>query len=147
MNLRKITAALDGRRGHAFLPPDAELARVPKLYATDGAGPLDGKLIHLHYFIGSADWWVAELDPATGEAFGYACLGDPMGAEWGYVSLVELAGLEADVPVHARVRSADPAHPTHLAEIGRLASVVERDLDWTPTPFGQVSAAMATRWG
>jgi hypothetical protein len=30
------------------------------------------------------------IRPATGTAFGYACLGNPNCAEWGYVDLPEL---------------------------------------------------------
>ncbi len=44
-------------------------------------------------------------------AFGYACLGDPQCAEWGYVSLVELEGV-----------------------LARGVFPVERDLHWTPKP-------------
>lgn len=146
MNLRDVTATHDRRRGHAFLPPADELATVPALYSTESTPPAD-KLIHLHYFIASADWWITEVDPKDGLAFGYACLGDPYGAEWGSISLVELAALEVAVPVRGRVRSNDPRHPTHLAEIGRLPSLVERDLDWRPTPFAEVEAELRRRWG
>src|SRR3954454_23030453 len=36
------------------------------------------------------DWWIAEYRPETGEAFGYASLGIPGCAEWGYIALDEL---------------------------------------------------------
>ena len=98
------------RRGHAFWPPSAALAAVPGLYATEHV-PLADTVLHVHYFAGAADWWIAELDPATGRAYGYACLGDPAAAEWGYVDLPDLE----------RVR-------------GRTGLVVERDLGWTPSP-------------
>jgi hypothetical protein len=63
-------------------------------------------------FAGACDWWIAEYDPATGTAFGYACLGDPACAEWGYLDLPELERVS--------VRS------------GLL--IVERDLHWAPPP-------------
>jgi hypothetical protein len=69
-------------------------------------------MLHLHYFAGGCDWWIAEYDPATGAAFGYACLGDPTCAGWGHLDLPELEQI--------RVRG------------GLL--IIERDLHWTPTP-------------
>ncbi len=69
--------------------PSAErLARIPRLFETENV-PLKDKLVYLHFFIGSADWYICEYD---GEDifFGYADLGDPEMAEWGYISLSEL---------------------------------------------------------
>jgi hypothetical protein len=97
------------RRGHDFYPPTTVTAAIPPLYGTENV-PVGDKVLHLHYFAAACDWWIAEYDPATGTAFGYACLGDPQNAEWGYVSLPELE----QVNVHH----------------GLL--IVERDLDWTP---------------
>jgi hypothetical protein len=48
---------------------------------------LPDKQLHAHYFVGGCDWYVAELDPETGDAFGYADLGH---GEWGYFNLVEM---------------------------------------------------------
>jgi hypothetical protein len=100
------------RRGHAFYPPGP----LPALYSTERTRARD-KEIHAHYFAGSCDWWLAEYDPDEGLAFGYACLGDPQNAEWGYVHLPELEAVN--------VR-------------GGLV-VVERDLDWQPTRFADVA--------
>jgi hypothetical protein len=50
--------------------------------------PLAEKVIHLDYFIGGCDWYIAELDPEDLLGFGYGNLGDP--DEAGYVSLDEL---------------------------------------------------------
>jgi hypothetical protein len=97
------------RRGHDFYPPDQQAAAIPRLYGTEDTAAGE-KVLHLHYVAGGCDWWIAEYDPATGAAFGYASLGDPACAEWGYLHLPEL-------------------------EQGNAASglvVVERDLDWTP---------------
>jgi hypothetical protein len=95
------------RRGHDFYPPVA--SAIPALYGTE-ATPARGKVLHLHYFAAACDWWIAEYDPATGTAFGYACLGDPQNAEWGYLHLPELEQVNA--------------------ASGLL--IVERDLHWTP---------------
>jgi hypothetical protein len=95
------------RRGHRFYPSGAELAEVPRIYQTDDTD-LAQKVLHLHYFGGPADWWLAEYDPESGLGFGYACLGDPDCAEWGYVDLKELE------PV----------------SVGLV--IVERDVHWTP---------------
>ena len=52
------------------------------------------KLIHLHFFIGSCDWYVAEYD---GEDifWGFAILNhDFQNAEWGYISFSELKSIK-----------------------------------------------------
>ncbi len=101
-------------RGHVFYPPADALAAVPALYGTEKV-PLDDKVIHLHYFVGSCDWWLVEYDPKERMGFGYVCLGDPINAEWGYVDLTELERIE----------------------VGPF--VVERDLHWTPCRAGEAN--------
>ena len=117
-------------RGHAFYPPADQLAQVPGLYGTEPV-PTAEKVLHLHYFTGGCDWWIAEYDPASGDAFGYACLGDPDNAEWGYSNLADLEALYSPGGIH---RDPTGAGPVQISP--RL--LVERDLDWTPRP---VSAA------
>ncbi len=53
-------------------PTPYQLSKIPKLYLTENV-PLKDKLILLHFFIGSCDWFVSEFD---GEDlfFGYAIL-------------------------------------------------------------------------
>ncbi|HUY98602.1 MAG TPA: DUF2958 domain-containing protein [Verrucomicrobiae bacterium] len=110
------------RRGHNFYPPKAVAARIPRLYGTEDVSLAD-KVIHLHYFSPSCDWWIAELDPETGEAFGFACLnGDRAMAEWGYVSLPELEAVNIRRPLFAGAS---------------YDIVVERDRGWTPQPFAR----------
>jgi hypothetical protein len=105
------------RRGHKFFPDN--IADVPALYSTEEVSLRD-KMIHLHYFMADCDWYVAELDPATGLAFGYAILhGDEYGAEWGYSSIFELE--------------------TVLLSITDFDVVIERDLDWTPKKFSEIT--------
>ena len=99
-------------RGHDFFPPTEELAQIPALYATDGL-PMTEKQVMLHYYAAGSDWWVCELDPRTGTAFGYVCLGDPYNAEWGYFELNELCS------------TLIPTSPP---------LIVERDLNWSPRP-------------
>lgn len=105
------------RRGHDFFPPATEVAAaIPELYATEKNGPLKGQWVWLHYFVGSCDWWLTELDLTGWLGFGYACLGDSQCAEWGYVDLTELEALQ----VHGWL-------------------VVERDLHWTPRRASEVN--------
>ena len=67
------------------VPSQDRLNRIPRLYETEQI-PLAEKMIHLHFFIGGCDWYIAEFD---GEDifFGYAILNDDLEcAGWGYVS-------------------------------------------------------------
>lgn len=66
--------------------------------------------IHLHFFIGGCDWYIAEYD---GEDlfFGYAILNNDVEmAEWGYISYEELKrikippGIEVDNDLFWKVR-------------------------------------------
>lgn len=72
---------------------------VPPLYTNEHLGT-DAR-VRLHYFGGSHDIWITELDHETGEAFGFTCLGGDMGnAELGYVSIPEIVAtnrLELDL--------------------------------------------------
>ena len=92
-------------------PSEQELRKLPGLYDTEDV-PLGEKLIHMHFFLGSCDWYVAEYD-GQDLFFGYAVLnGDRQLAEWGYISLAELKalkvgpGIEVDRDLHWRVRPA-----------------------------------------
>lgn len=107
----------DRLRGHAFQPPADVIAAIPALYATEATEAAD-KTIHLHYFVAGWDWWIAELDPETWEAFG--CAASPMcpRGEWGYIPLAELASL------------------TGVFRAG-IPMMVERDLWWSPRPFSE----------
>ncbi|WP_167496907.1 DUF2958 domain-containing protein [Cellulosimicrobium funkei] len=109
-------------RGHNFYPPKAQRAAVPALGASAGEA-LEEKVVHLHYFLGSADWFIVEVDWTTGEGWGFADLGLGHG-EWGYIALTELE---------------------ELRTTRGLPQVVERELDWEPVPFGQTRAARAAR--
>lgn len=119
------------RRGHDFYPAFDVLADIPAIYATDEV-VADEKLIHLHYFTGGSDWLIAELDPTTGEAFGWARVSYPVG-EWGYIYLPELEQLALParrVPVAAGIDGIIPP------------IVVERDLQFTPRTFSQCASEL-----
>ena len=95
-------------------PTEKQLSAIPKLYSTEDV-PIANKVIHMHFFIGGSDWWVAEYDPEQRLFFGYARInGDDEMAEWGYVSLDELKS----------------------AKQGPIE--IDRDLHWTPKPFKEV---------
>jgi len=113
------------QRGHSFRPPFDELAKVPKLYATEKVKQSD-RVVYLHYFIGACDWWVTETD-GTDMAFGFVCLGDPELAEWGYFSLGELQ----DVAVTQQIVFNGVRVATGLV-------IVERDLWWMPRPIREL---------
>lgn len=73
-------------------PSQERLDAIPRLYDTENI-PTETKLIHLHFFIGGCDWYVAEFD-GDDLFFGYAILNsDYRNAEWGYFSLSELRGI------------------------------------------------------
>jgi hypothetical protein len=81
-------------------PTKERLSKIPKLYETEHV-PLKEKIIHLHFFIGGCDWYVAEWD--GGDLFwGFAILNrDYWCAEWGYIPFTELkkiniGGIEID---------------------------------------------------
>jgi len=122
METISLTETLRTRRGHDFYPPKADRHTIPPIYGTETQEP-SGRIVHLHYFAASSDWWITELDAETGLAYGYACLnGDAQMAEWGYINLPELEAL-------------------HLAP-GRsrpLPIIVERDTGWTPTPLAKLT--------
>lgn len=108
----------DRIRGHDFLPSEETLASVPRLYATEDT-PFEEKTVWLHYFVGACDWWICELGEDRRIAFGFVNMGDRQNAEWGYTDLVEL-------------RKVAVPHSSGLV------LVVERDLLWKPTRFGDV---------
>ena len=74
-------------------PCKKRLSKIPKLYETENV-PLKNKLIHLHFFIGGCDWYIAEYD-GNDLFWGYAILnGDYFNAEWGYISFSELKDIK-----------------------------------------------------
>ena len=90
---------------NSLLPAEIIKFGIPGLYETERV-PLEEKMIYLHFFLGSADWYMAEYSPVDDLFFGYANLGDPQMAEWGYISHQELRdikigpGIEVDRDRH-----------------------------------------------
>jgi hypothetical protein len=72
-------------------PNEERLAAIPPLYESESI-PLKEKTIHLHFFIGGCDWYIAEYDDDD-LFFEYAILNDMQNAEWGYVSFSELKSI------------------------------------------------------
>ena len=97
-----ITDAMLGEEGDHFIElidrVHATWQAIPTTYATDSKG--SAAIAHLHFFLGSADWWIVEKDiDADNEgqiqAFGIADLG--MGPELGYISIPELLEVGAEL--------------------------------------------------
>jgi hypothetical protein len=102
--------------GYNKLVPSSVARTVPPLMSQDGKG-MDAT-VHLKFFnpCGSATWWITELDPKTGEAFGYVTgMSDD---EWGGIDLNELAAVR-----------------------GPLGLGIERDLHFSPKPLREALAA------
>lgn len=96
-----------------FYPRDVH---VPPLGSTE---PLDtdAKLVAATYRLGTAVWHIAEADPATGDAFGWAEVAPGFG-EWGHIDLPELEGLRIDTPEGiAVVRRERVTTPTSFASV------------------------------
>lgn len=82
------------------VPTKERLSKLPRLYETENV-PLKEKPVHLHFFIGGSDWYIAEYD---GEDlfWCFAILNnDYEMSEWGYISFSELKeininGIEID---------------------------------------------------
>ncbi len=92
------------------VPTKRQLEALPKLYETEDIH-LKDKIIHMHFFIGGCDWYIAEYD-GKDLFWGYALLNnDHQNAEWGYLSFKELKeintrGIEIDRDLYWKVRKA-----------------------------------------
>lgn len=92
-------------------PTEKQLNKIPRFYSSEQT-PLREKKIYMHFFLFSADWYIAEYDPDDRIFFGFACLGDPQNAEWGYVSFDELIqlrtkdGFQVDRDLHWKPKMA-----------------------------------------
>lgn len=89
---------------------------IPPLYSTEST-PVEDKVIYARLFAldSAATWFIAEFDPEEQVAFGYADLGDPTCAEWGYVDVRELESLRwLGVP---RVELDSHFTPTRFADL------------------------------
>lgn len=73
-------------------PDKNRLSNIPRLYETEHV-PLEDKLIHLHFFMGGCDWYIAEYDRHD-LMWGFVILNDLLNAEWGYISFSELKSVK-----------------------------------------------------
>jgi len=114
-------------------PPSQKiLTQLPPLYSTEKAQTSTEDItIHLHFFVASCDWWIAEYD-GDDLFWGFCHLGDDLNAEWGYVSYAELKSIgESGVSV--------PIADANTGEmIGRLPLFVEYDEHWSSRPFREI---------
>ena len=105
-------------------PSNKRLAAIPRLYETESI-PNKDKIIHLHFFIGGCDWYIAEYD-GNDLFYGYAILhNDMQNAEWGYISFSELKsininGIEIDCELE------EFWQPKPAAEIPKINTAGER---------------------
>ena len=95
-------------RGHDFYPRN--VAGWPALGTTEEI-PIAEHPFAAHYFVAGSDWYICELDTATGEAFGFADMGFG-GGEFGYI----------DMPALETLRVSPHGFP----------QIIERDLDFKP---------------
>lgn len=99
---------------YVLIPPGHA---IPAMYETKSI-PAAEKIVHIRLFTpdSSWTWYITEYDPKSDLAFGYAYdAGYPDGAEWGYIPIGEM-------------RTAR----------GHYGLPVERDLHFSPTPFGKI---------
>ena len=106
-------------------PTQDELANLPALGSTVEI-PLNQKIIHMHFFIGAFDWYVAEYDKDEDLFFGYVNLGDDEMAEWGNFSFEELR--EIKVRVKAR-------NVKRISQSVEFYHEVDRDMNWMSVRF------------
>lgn len=113
-----MSRAMQGEERQFFIGKVMELAKtvatMPRVYEQDGKG--EKAIAYLHYFTGSADWWITERDttPHQLQAFGLADLfGD--GGELGYISIAELIDAGAELDLHFT--------PTTLEEVKRQKGI------------------------
>lgn len=104
--LRNMVHLTVGEEGEHFASKLSEYAArveaMPKTYEQDGLG--ENAIVHLHYFLGSCDWYITERDREDEQlqAFGYADLG--YGAEAGYISIVELLENDAELDLYWKLK-------------------------------------------
>ena len=109
------------------LPDLARLGKLPRLFETDNT-PSEDKLIHLHFFIGNCDWFIAEFD-SDDLFFGFAVLGgDWQNAEWGYISFKEFKDL--------RIHGVLPVD-CELAQYWKVRTFLDVLNDYAPKEYRQ----------
>lgn len=97
-------------------PSGSDLAAIPALYSNEAEGrQFKDIIIHMHFFFGGCDWYIAEYNASEGVLWGFAILnGDYQNAEWGFSLLTELESFNLK------------------------GFEIDRDIYWTPAPAIQV---------
>ena len=88
------------------------LKGVPELYDQDGKG--EEAIVYLKFFVAGWTWFITEINPEDGIAFGLTTSPQCPEGELGYVSIVELSELKASF------------------------CAVERDRHWKPTALKDI---------
>lgn len=103
-----IKQLMSGEEGHFFYERMQDLQTsiqaLPKKLSPS-LQTLDDAICHIHYFFGSADWYLIERADSDGIAYCYANLGDDDSAEYGSVSLAELCESNFDIEIDLHWRS------------------------------------------
>ncbi|WP_327740421.1 DUF4262 domain-containing protein (plasmid) [Streptomyces nojiriensis] len=98
-------------RGHGFYPAGEVLAESPGLWATV-LEPHEHRVVGHRYVSSWGEWYVVEVDDASGQAYGWSCLGgDRSQGRWGPIDLPALESFRPD---------------------SDLSQLVTRDLEFTP---------------
>ena len=103
-----LLEAMRGEESQFFVEIFKELSQtiktMPVSYQTDGQG--DNAIVYLHFFIGSMDAYITELDVSGApfnQCFGYADFG--YGGELGYISIQEWVDQGAELDLHWEPKS------------------------------------------
>ncbi len=72
---------------------------------------------YLHCFIGRCHWFISEYD-GKDLFFGYAIIGNPTFAEWGYISFTELKQIRITPGIEVDCKIFDP--PLKASEIEEI---------------------------
>lgn len=101
--LSVMLSSAKGEEGQFFIDKLIEVANtvstMPKTYEQDGKG--DEAIVYLHYFKGSADWYITERDMEDEQlqAFGLADLFGDSG-DLGYISIDELITSDVEMDLY-----------------------------------------------
>jgi hypothetical protein len=111
--LSALKSGLKGEEKSFFVEKIKEYAdrvnTMPKTYEQDGLGK--NSVSHLHYFVGSFDFYITEKDMVEDEqyqAFGYVINSAyPDGAEFGYISIEEITNAGAELDLYWEPKTID----------------------------------------
>lgn len=105
-----ILSLMAGEEGDWFAQKMLDLATAIETMPVTGANAevrMKDQVVHLHYFIGSIDSWITELDVSAPEdegehhqAYGAQRLNRAWDAEFGYISIPELLDAGAELDLH-----------------------------------------------